>query len=999
MTDSLSIDGVIAKIQENKGPAHVSGLTLPVKALLARAIARGLARPMVVVVDKEARAEEFCETLGFFLSSGGGARLLRFPAWETLPYDELSPHPSISGARLEALYALAHGVRNFIMVTSSEALCRKVIPPAAVKKATVMIKKGEEIDLEKLAASLAQTGYRRVELAEEAGEFSIRGGILDIFPGAAPNPLRIELFGDSVESIRRYDPSTQKSVAEEPSAMIPPFREVFYTSHMDPAETFGAHLEATGADEDAMRILELLKSRAFFAGMENYLPFFFDPLPTFFDIMPPEATLVMDEDLDVLAHIKTFYEQAQEERDAKPGWAPPQSLFPAQEEVESRLSSLCSLAMRELAIDEPDTQDARIITSTPQKYRGDLARFFADLNVMIRDGWSVILAATTKGGAQRLRDLLKEREMGARLVGEADHDQLFSSLLDPQAELFEERLYIMEGTLLQGFIIGQGKWAVICEDEIFGKSRKAKRRATPANRVFSANLSDLRPGDMITHKVHGVGRYLGTRPMTIADREGEFLEIEYAENQRLFLPIHGIDLIDRYMGSGGPAPALDRMGGVSWKKTKGRVKKDLMAMAGELLKIQAQREVAKGCAFGPDGQFHREFADTFEFFETEDQLAAIEDVTADMEKDKPMDRLVCGDVGYGKTEVALRAAFKAAYEGKQVALLAPTTLLTRQHYQTFADRFKSFPINIESISRFKSKKEQSAALAKLATGEIDILIGTHRILQKDVVFKNLGLVIVDEEQRFGVRHKERLKTIRTGVDTLILTATPIPRTLHGSLMGIKDLSVIETPPPSRQAIYSSIVRFSGKPIREAILRELDRGGQAFFVHNKVRSIHSMARYLGKLVPEARFLVAHGQMNEHALEDVMTKFLDRSADVLICTTIIESGLDIPSANTILINRADQLGLAQLYQLRGRVGRDKLRAYCYLIIPGGAKLKPAAKKRLKAMEELTGLGGGFKLAARDMEIRGAGNLLGAEQSGHIDAVGFETYRRMVEDGCGS
>ncbi|MDH5637279.1 MAG: transcription-repair coupling factor, partial [Nitrospinota bacterium] len=546
-----------------------------------------------------------------------------------------------------------------------------------------------------------------------------------------------------------------------------------------------------------------------------------------------------------------------------------------------------------------------------------------------------------------------------------------------------------------GFIIPPGKWAVVTEDEIFGKTRKAKRRAVPVSRVFTTDLLDLKHGDMVTHKVHGVGKYIGVKEMTIADTADEYLEIEYAQNQRLYLPIHGIDMIDRYMGSGGVTPPLDRMGGATWKKTRGRVKKDLMEMAGELMKVQAARELAQGHSFSTDGQFHNEFADTFEFSETEDQLAAIEDVMADMEKQKPMDRLVCGDVGYGKTEVALRAAFKAAYDGKQVAVLAPTTLLVQQHFQTFSERLNAFPVTVESISRFKSRKEQAQTLEKAARGEVDILIGTHRLLQKDVAFKNLGLVIVDEEQRFGVRNKEKLRTMMAGVDTLVLTATPIPRTLHTSLMGIKELSVIETPPVDRQAIRTFTAKFSDKVIRDSIMRELDRGGQAFFVHNKVRSIHSMARYLGKVVPEAKVGVAHGQMKERELEKVMLEFVDRKLDVLLATTIIESGLDIPSANTILINRADQLGLAQLYQLRGRVGRERHRAYCYFMVPGGARLKPAAKKRLKALEELTELGGGFKLAARDMEIRGAGNLLGSQQSGHIDAVGFETYRRMVED----
>lgn len=1001
MTIHLSLEGVLARLRDSSGRTSINGLTLPVKALVVSALAKRFHRPLVVVVDKAARAEEFYEALSFFLPCSRKPRLLRFPAWETLPYDEISPHPATSGLRMEALDALANGADDFIMTTSVEALVRRVVPASAVKRGVVRINKGGALDLDKLAGNLARTGYRRTELTEDPGEFSIRGGIFDIYPGAAPCPYRMELFGDMVESIRGFDPANQRSVSEEESIAIPPFREVFYTPHMDPAQAYADYMAQAGDPEGGRRITELLRSRSFFGGMENLAPFFFSEAPSLFDTLPPEAMFILDEEEDVLAHLKEFEEliaEEYQERLLAIGEAAPirpETLFLPMEEAQARLEAQTRLVMRDLALEQDDDEGVTIQASSTQRYLGDVGRFLADLEKMTGAGRTVALAASTRGGVERMVSFLKENGIGARVVGREEREKLFDGFLDPQARLFENRLFILDGAPAQGFIVPSGNWAVITEDEIFGKTRKAKRRATPVSRVFTTDLLDLKHGDLLTHKVHGVGKYIGAREMTIANQTDEYLEIEYAQNQRLYLPIHGIDMIDRYMGAGGAAPPLDRMGGSTWKKTKGRVRKDLMAMAGELMKIQAARELAKGHAFGPNGQFHHEFADTFEYSETEDQLAAIEDVTADMEREKPMDRLVCGDVGYGKTEVALRAAFKAAYDGMQVALLAPTTLLTQQHFSTFSERLRAFPITVESLSRFKSKKEQAQTLERAANGQVDILIGTHRLLQKDVTFKKLGLVIVDEEQRFGVRHKERMKAMMDGVDTLFLTATPIPRTLHSSLMGIKDLSVIETPPVDRQAIRTFTVKFSDKVIRDSIMREVDRGGQVFFVHNKVRSIHSMVRYLAKVAPHARAGVAHGQMNEKDLEKVMLDFLDRKLDVLVCTTIIESGLDIPSANTILINRADQLGLSQLYQLRGRVGRERHRAYCYFMVPGGSSLKPAAKKRLKALEELTELGGGFKLAARDMEIRGAGNLLGAEQSGHIDAVGFETYRRMVED----
>jgi transcription-repair coupling factor (superfamily II helicase) len=568
-------------------------------------------------------------------------------------------------------------------------------------------------------------------------------------------------------------------------------------------------------------------------------------------------------------------------------------------------------------------------------------------------------------------------------------------LAEAQKNLFERNLYVVVGGLSAGFVLPEDRWIFITEEEIFGPRRRLRTSRVSRREPFAVGLADLSEGDFVVHRDHGIGRYMGTEVLRIGDTAEEYLKVLYAEDQRLFIPMSSITLLQKYLGIGDSVPALDRMGGQTWKKTKSKIKKELKEIADALLALYAKREVASGHSFSTPNHFYDEFVDAFEFEETEDQRKSIDEVARDMELPRPMDRLVCGDVGYGKTEVAMRAAFKAVMDGKQVAVLVPTTLLAQQHYQTFTDRFRSFPVTIEMLSRFKTPAEQKEIVTRLNEGKVDIVIGTHRLLQKDIRFKDLGLLVIDEEHRFGVGHKEKLKTFRETVDVLTLTATPIPRTLHISLMGIRDMSVITTPPQDRLAIKTVVCKFDQAVIRQAILREMERGGQVFFVHNRVESIHAMGSLIKRLVPKARLAVAHGQMPEKDLESIMIRYVRREFDVLLSTTIIESGLDIPNANTIIINRADKFGLAQLYQLRGRVGRDRHRAYGYLLVPGMDALTPTAKKRLKAIQELSELGAGFQLAVRDMEIRGVGNILGPQQSGQICAVGFETYCHLLEE----
>ncbi|MGK7346800.1 MAG: transcription-repair coupling factor [Candidatus Nitrospinota bacterium M3_3B_026] len=1003
MISLYGLETVIEKIGASAGPVSINGLASSAKGLVAATLVERLARPVVVVVDKASRAEEFFETLKFFMPMGtGAAPVYYYPQWEVLPYEETPPHPEIAGQRLLTLSELLAAPDRFVLVTTVEAMARRTVPPEVLRRAALKVKTGDMLRLERLAERLVSLGYTRAPVAAERGEFSIRGGIVDIFSGAGRLPVRIELFGDEVESVRFYNPDNQRSVEETDRTVVLPFREVFYHGRERDKLALGLRERAGehGAPEGQLaEVEEALREGVFFDGMESLYPLFFPDGADIFDYLPPSAAIIQDEPDNIEKQLESFQSLIEEERavsrDEGRIAPPPENLFLEKERLESAIAGGGLLAMRELAVEDGDERTFIIPARSSTRHGGDMRAFVSDLREKISESYTVILAASSRGGADRLSRILREEGLGAGTLTAEGLKRMVESLTSPQRDIYEENLYITAGKLASGFVIPSDRWAVMTEDEIFGKAPAVRHRVRRPGRAFETGVEDLKEGDLVVHRLHGVGRYVGNAEMTIGDTPGEYLEIEYAGRQKLFLPLYNIHLLKKYHGGGGQNPKLDKMGGATWRKTRSRVKKSVMEMAEKLLKIHAAREIKEGRACSPDGAFHREFADSFEYEETEGQLAACRDVAADMESPKPMDRLICGDVGYGKTEVAMRAAFKAVYDGGQVTALVPTTLLAQQHYQTFAERFKATPVSVEFISRFKSAKEQKDILERTAAGMVDILIGTHRLLQRDVKFKNLGLVIIDEEQRFGVAHKERLKAISRGVDVLTLSATPIPRTLHTAMLGIRDLSVIETPPPARMSIKTVITKFSDNVIREAVLREMDRGGQVFFVHNKVLSIHKMARYVQNVVPEARVAAAHGQMPERELERVMTYFLDRRFDVLVCTTIIESGLDIPSANTIIINRADQFGLAQLYQLRGRVGRDRHRAYGLLLVPGLSSVKDLARKRLKAIEELSELGSGFRLAARDMEIRGAGNLLGSEQSGHIDEVGFDTYIEMLQD----
>jgi transcription-repair coupling factor (superfamily II helicase) len=753
-----------------------------------------------------------------------------------------------------------------------------------------------------------------VDTVVEVGQWSARGGIVDVFAPTHGAPARLEFFGDDIESIRLFDPTTQRSQQAIDELLVLP-------------------LEA--ASDEPRSLL---------------------------DYLPAAATAILDAP-----------ELLDETSEESPGKRPLRERLGDRQRIELE-------TMSGAAPPAPDAREIALDTRAVDTFTGRFNDLAASLAEWRREGFRVRLVASDGRQAEHLRQILREHTVEALLVDGLDGS---------------EDLGIVTGECSSGLSIPALGFILLTDSEVFGARRRTLRRPKYERGSPITAFTDLAVGDMVVHEDHGIGRYLGLRTMNIGDRDGDFLLLEYAENNQLYLPVDRLDLISKYLGGEAGAARLDRLGGASWQRVKESVRAALREMAEELLKLYARRSVAEGTAFSGDTPWQREFEASFRFEETRDQLRAIDDVKRDMETDRPMDRLVAGDVGYGKTEVALRAAFKAVADGAQVAVLVPTTVLAQQHWSTFTDRFAPFPAKVELLSRFRSSAEQKAVIAGLAAGTIDAVIGTHRLLSKDVAFKRLGLLIVDEEHRFGVAHKEKIKALKAGVDVLAMTATPIPRTLYMSLSGVRDMSVIETAPLERLPVETMVRRFGRKVIKEAIERELERGGQVFFVHNRVQSLPSMARFLQELVPEARIVLGHGQMKERELEATMVKFVSGQADILLSTAIVESGLDIPASNTIIINRADRFGLAQLYQLRGRVGRERQQAYAYLLVPADGRVDEQAQRRLRVLQELTELGSGFKLALRDLEIRGAGNLLGAEQHGHIAAVGFDLYSKLLAE----
>ncbi len=923
----------------------VSGLTPAAKSLFVAGAAHERQKGVVLyVVPTDADLEQSVRDVRFFLesldglsSSAADRAVLAFPSHEVDPYRGLAPHVGVTSVRARALHAMATGTAR-VVVASAAALLPRVSAPGRLRNASIELRPGQEIAPTDLAELLVDAGFSREDPVDEHGEFAVRGGIVDIFAAGEALPVRLEFAGDTIESMRAYDPATQRSTAAVDRLLVIPLQDVL-----------GAERAAT--------VFEYLS-------------------------LANNADVVISERDEVEAHALKLLEQMQRsyetisvaDRSGRgPAIPPPASLFANWDDVQERLSR--GTTVSQLGVEG----QAHVRCQPALAFHGRVGDWVADTRRFRESGGSTLFVAATAGRAERTMELLKEYDIIAVPVEGAESARHAAVL-------------IAQGNVSEGFRLPDADFQIYAETDVFEEERRAPERRRSASKAFLSDLRDLKASDYVVHVDHGIGIFVGLKKIGVGDNEQEFLELRYAGEDKLFVPVERLDLVQKYTGAS--KPPVDRLGGTSWERAKTKVKKAMRDMVEELLKLYAARKAVPGHAFSPDSHWQQEFEDAFEYELTPDQKTAIADIKHDMESPTPMDRLLCGDVGYGKTEVAMRAAFKAVMDGKQVAFLAPTTVLAFQHEKTLKERFAGFPVRVDMISRFRTKQEQQQVVADLAAGKIDIVVGTHRLLSKDVEFRDLGLLVVDEEQRFGVAHKEKIKQLRKKVDVLTMTATPIPRTLNMSLVGIRDMSIIETPPKDRLSIQTNVVKFDPQVIARAITNEMARGGQVFVVHNRVESIFSIGNLIQRLVPDARIVIGHGQMSEDVLERAMLDFMAKKFDVLLATTIVENGLDIPNANTIVINRADRYGLSQLYQLRGRVGRSDRPAYAYLLVPPEDNLSPVAKKRLAAIKEFSDLGSGFRVAALDLEIRGAGNLLGGEQSGHIDTVGFEMYMKLLE-----
>ncbi|MCS7220456.1 MAG: transcription-repair coupling factor [Anaerolineae bacterium] len=1000
------------------GKAFPIPLSIPTsaRAYVCAAMVNRLARPALVITARMDLSILYAEQLRAWLPHPEVVFLLADP--DALPYERVPWSRETRQMRMAALIALAQAqlpglqvARDSsappVVVASARALMQMTIPVRELRSALRVLRRGQRVDLNGLLEAWVGLGYRSVALVEEPGTFSRRGGIVDIWPPNLPAPARLELFGDEVDSLRSFDPSTQRTQAHLDAILIGPATEALPRLGPTARERLAAldlspcHPPARAEYEQE---IDQLVAGVSCRGIEWYLPYLYTHPASPLHHLPVEALLILDDAAEIISTGMDLEGQAERlRRDLTATGELPENALPPYFQwtqllplIEARSPIILGYGGLDGRPAVCSSSLARAFASGP-RYGGRMRQIVEELEAQRRAGGRLVLITRQ---AARLTELFGEMSVP---VTTCDH------IREPPSS---NSIIIVPGQLPEGWLLrperaqtdGDGYspepepfvplLSLLTDAELFGWSKPHLRRVTRTRAVApEAFFADVQPGDYVVHMEHGIGIFRGLVKMEVDGTLREYLQVDYAQGDRLYVPVHQADRLSRYVGAADTPPILNRLGTADWNVVKQRAKKAVEDIAEELLRLYAQRELVPGHAFSEDSAWQQELEASFPYVETEDQLLAIEAVKHDMEQPRPMDRLICGDVGYGKTEVALRAAFKAVMDGKQVAVLVPTTVLAQQHYQTFVERLRPFPVNVEMLSRFRSRAEQQKVLEGLAKGSVDIVIGTHRLLSKDVRFKDLGLVIVDEEQRFGVVHKERLKQLRTEVDVLTLTATPIPRTLHMSLTGVRDLSTIDTPPEGRQPIRTMMAEYDETLIRQAILRELDRGGQVFFVHNRVQGIAQIARRLEKLVPEARFAIAHGQMPEKELEEVMWRFANGEVDVLVCTNIIESGLDIPNANTIIINRADHFGLAQLYQLRGRVGRGAVRAYAYLLYDRAKDLTPEARRRLEAIVEASELGAGFRVAMRDLELRGAGELLGTRQHGHIAAIGFDLYCRLL------
>ena len=999
---------LVRGLRSGLGGLELVGLTPGAVPALIAAVYRTLAaerdgrRPVLLVAPGPARAERLAEDLAALL---GEREVELFPPLEILPWEETRPPRSVVDRRLRTLARLLQD-DPFLLVAPVTALIEPLLPAQYYRTQVTAVRRGLELpELPILAGRLVDQGYERVNQVTTPGQFAIRGDILDIYPPQADLPYRIELFGSEVDSIRLFDPETQRSVESQDEVVLWPARETLFPSDRRAEALARAEqdlteqvrrLRAVGREGVAAALAsrfarqrEMLSQGVHFPGDEQFRPYFFPRLDVLVSYLPPGA-IILEEPARLAEAIKTATGELASAHAAalEKGKALPSALdgYAGWEQLVAAWRHHPLITLSSLGRHAPGLQPStsRTVTSRPpDPFHGQTGPLAAALREWKKEGYRVLLALSHPSRLERMAAALREENV------------TLPTAADVPADLPAGQAFGIELGLGAGFELPAARLVVLTDLELIGK---ASRRRPSGRRIRGGgltNLLDLAKGDYVVHVNHGIGQFLGLQTKEIAGVHRDYIVIKYAGEDRLFVPVEQVNQIQKYIGTDDHPPRLSRLGGSEWARLKKRVKESVQEIAEQLVRLYAERQVAPGYAFSPDTVWQREFEDAFEFEETPDQLRAVEDVKRDMERPRPMDRLLCGDVGYGKTEVAIRASFKAVADGKQVAVLVPTTILAQQHLRTFRNRFEGYPVIVEALTRFQSPSEQEKILRSLKEGRVDIIIGTHRLLSKDVVFRDLGLVIIDEEQRFGVLQKERLKELRTSVDVLTMTATPIPRTLHMALSGVRDMSVIETPPEDRYPVRTYVTEYSEELVQEAISRELARGGQVFVVVNRIQAIDHYKAELERLVPEARIAVAHGQMEERRLERVMLDFLEGEYNVLLCTTIIETGMDMPNVNTLIVLEADKLGLAQLYQLRGRVGRSNRVAYAYFTYRPEQVLTEEAEKRLQAIREFTDLGSGFKIALQDLEIRGAGSLLGAEQHGFIAAVGFEMYNRLLEE----
>ncbi|WP_020587666.1 transcription-repair coupling factor [Desulfobacter curvatus] len=998
------IDAVLNSLKENKYTMLAMGDNYAPKAWMIAQMFSRLTQPLVVVLPDAKKAAAFISDLQFFVSADR-QRIIFFPGGHYPGAKNISFHKETSASRLAALFKISETIRDrFLLVTYVDPLLSFLMPKDMMVGSFELVMANEEIDRDRLLENLEASGYTRSTLVEDPGEYAVRGGIVDIFSPGLKQPVRLEFFGDLVESIRYFSPYTQRGTKELAETIIVPATEAVITKQSLPHVQARLRKAGNKAGLTADRIRDYvnqIRDKGRFDGIESMLPIVYDSLDTVFDYLPENTFFILDEADELPEKAKDFHDGLRLNfkalADEKRLSLPPESICRDWQTAEEKIFASKTLCFKTLMLEQDKGEaevlslkcsDNRALSESLRNRTKDatpLTPLVEWIGQQQQDVQHILFVLSQDAQAKRLNALLAPYGIEPQFCRD------FSSLSG-----MNPGLYFTVGTLSSGFIPAFENFSIVTEGEIFG--RKRIRRRVSAKRDLKAQFiapEELKNGDFVVHLEHGVGRYEGLFSLTVSGITQDFILVVYQDDDKLYVPVDRMEVIGKYIGVDGYTPVLDKIGSKSWTNSKAKAKAEVEKMAAGLLDLYARRKVAKGFSFSRPDNYYNDFEAGFPYEETKDQLRAIDDVHLDMEKDMPMDRLVCGDVGYGKTEVAIRAAFKAVNDGKQVALVVPTTILAEQHLNTFRDRFNDYPVIIECLSRFRTRKEQTDILKRTAAGKVDIVIGTHRLLQKDVVFKSLGLLVIDEEQRFGVKHKEKLKEKRAAVDVLALSATPIPRTLHMSLTGMRDISVITTPPADRQPIISYITKYEDAVVRDAVVKELDRKGQVFFVHNNIKTIFKTAENIQKLVPSAKIGVAHGRLSETELEKVMEQFIHQQINVLVCTTIIESGLDIPSANTMIIDKTERFGLSQIYQLRGRIGRGDDQAYAYLFISDESRLTKDARKRLAALMEHRDLGSGFQIAMKDLQIRGAGTALGASQSGHIAAVGYDMFLKLLDN----